>query len=74
MLARSDSFFDAHVPTDSHFSEHQKRTMLENAVASVALLRAIKDQSDQHFSCSRQELSYQQYSNLLLLAATNYDI
>ena len=30
------------VPTDSHFYEHQKRTMLENAVASVDPLRAIK--------------------------------
>ena len=67
-------FYDALVPTDSHFSEHQKRIMLENAVASVTPLRAIKDQSDQHFSHSRRELPHQQYSNLLLSAATNYDI
>jgi hypothetical protein len=65
---------DTLVPTDSHFSENQKRTMLENAVASVAPLRAIKDQHDQHFSHSGQELSYEQYSNLLLSAATNYGI
>ena len=67
-------FYDTLVPTDSHFSEHQKRFMLENAVASVAPLCAIKDQSDQHFSHSGRELSCQQYSNLLLPAATNYDI
>ena len=37
------------VPDDSHFSEHQKRIMLKNVVASVGPLRAIKYQSDQHF-------------------------
>ena len=61
------------MPTDSHFSENQKKILLENAVASVAPLRAIKDQSDQHLSHNRQELTYEQYSNLLLSAATNYD-
>ena len=31
------------VTTDSHFSEHQKRIMLENVVASVEPLRNTKD-------------------------------
>ena len=38
------------MPTDSDFFEHQKRIMLENAVASAGSLRAIKDQSDQYFT------------------------
>ena len=67
-------FYDTLVPTDSHFSEHQKRIILENAVDSVAPLHVIKDQSDQNFSHSGRELSYQQYSNLLLSAATNHII
>ena len=41
--------YETLVPTNSHFSEHQKRIMLENVVPSVGHLRAIKDQSDQHF-------------------------
>ena len=62
------------VSTDSHFSEHQKRTMLENKVDSIGPLRAIKNQSDQYLSHSGRELTYEQYSNLLLSAANNYDI
>ena len=52
----------------------RRKIMLENAVASVAHLRAIKDQADQHSEHSGEVLSYEQYSNLLLSAATNYDM
>ena len=62
------------VPTNSHFSEHQKRSLLENKVASVGPLRAIKDQHNQHFSHSGRELTYGQHFNLLLSEATNYDM
>ena len=48
--------------------------MIENSVASVGPLRDIKDQSDQNFSYSGRELTYEKYSVLLLSAATNYDI
>ena len=48
--------------------------MLTNAVASVGPLRAIKYQSDQHFLHNMLELTYEQYSNLLLSEANNYDI
>ena len=48
--------------------------MLENALASVGTLRTIKDQTDQHFSHSGRELTYEQYSNLIMSAANNYDI
>ena len=48
--------------------------MLENAVASVGPLRIIKYQYDQHFSHSGREITYEQFSNLLLSADNNYDI
>ena len=36
-------------------------------------MRAMKDQSDQNLSLSGKELAYDQYWNLLLSVATNYD-
>ena len=59
--------------TDSHFSECDKRAMLENEVASVGPLRAMKDQYDQHFSHSGRELTHEKHSNVILSEATNYD-
>ena len=35
------------VPTDSHFSEHQKGIIIENVVDSIGPILATKDQSDQ---------------------------
>ena len=58
--------YETFVPTEIHFSEHQKRIMLEKTVASVGPRCAIKYQSDQNFSYSVRELTYEQYSNLLL--------
>jgi hypothetical protein len=40
--------YEAIVPVDDHFSDGQKRSMLENAVFSIPDLRAIKTQADQH--------------------------
>jgi hypothetical protein len=40
--------YEAIVPASDHFSDGQKRSMLENAVATISELRAIKAQSDQH--------------------------
>ena len=48
------------VPTDSHFYEHQERIMVENVASSVVPLRAMKDQSDQHFSHIERELKHEQ--------------
>ena len=48
--------------------------MLENEVASIGPLRAIKDQSNHQFLHSGRELTHEKYSNLLLSAATNYDM
>ena len=60
MLHWSDHIrvYETLAPTDSHFSEHQKRTMIENEVASVGPLRSVKDQSDQYFLRSGVELTY----------------
>ena len=49
--------YETLVPTDSHFSEHYKNTMIGNSVASVFPLRSVKDQSDQYFSHSGKELT-----------------
>jgi hypothetical protein len=59
-------------PTD-HFSDGQKRTMLENTVGKVTELRAVKAQADQHKVHSGAKLSYDQYSDLLKSAAQAYD-
>ena len=48
--------------------------MLENLVASVGTLRAIKDQSDQHFSHSGREITYERCPNLLFSESNNYDM
>ena len=48
--------------------------MLKNAVASVGPICAIKDQSDQYFSHSGREITWGQYSNLLLSVANDYDM
>jgi hypothetical protein len=59
-------------PTD-HFSDGQKRTMLENTVGKVTELRAVKAQADQHKVHSGAKLSYDQYSDLLKSVVQAYD-
>ena len=56
-----------------HFSDAQKRTMLENAVVPVKALRAMKTQANQLKIHSSQELTYNEYSTLIMSAATTYD-
>ena len=62
------------VSTNSHFSKHHKRIMLQNEVDYVGPLRSMKDQSDQNFSHSGREITHEKYSNLLLSADDNYDM
>jgi hypothetical protein len=50
-----------------------KRTMLENAVQPLDELRAIKIQADQHKTQNGIDLTYDQYVELLMSAASNYD-
>lgn len=66
--------YEKQVPTDEHFSGRMKRTMLENAVQPLTELRAIKIQADQHKTQSGIDLTYEQYVDLLMSAASNYDI
>jgi hypothetical protein len=65
--------YEAIVPTADHFSDGQKRSMLENAVASIADLQAIKTQADQHATHTGTHLTFDQYLALLFSAATTYD-
>jgi hypothetical protein len=62
------------LPTTSHFPIAVKRAMLENAVAPVSELRAVKNQAS-HLKTQNGgiELSYEQYCNLLASAAQEYD-
>jgi len=48
--------------------------MLQNAVHNIAELNAVKQQAAQHKAQSGVDLTYLQYCNLLLLAATKYDL
>jgi hypothetical protein len=47
--------------------------MLENAVASIPDLRAIKSQADQHKTHTGTTLTFEQYLALLTSATTTYD-
>jgi hypothetical protein len=62
------------LPTSDHLSSSMKRTMLENAVAKVPELRAVKNQAAQHKTQNGGiDLSYEQYCALLASAAQDYD-
>jgi len=61
------------IPSNGHFTDDQKRTMLENAVHKVAELRAVKNQADQMQVHTGKPLTYPQYCTLLLSAAAQYD-
>ena len=58
---------------NEHFSDGQKRTMLENVVSSHNELRAIKTQADQLKALNGSVLTYAQYSTLLQASANTYD-
>ena len=40
--------YESLIDSNSHFSENQKKILLENSTASTPALRAVKDQADQH--------------------------
>jgi DNA-binding MarR family transcriptional regulator len=65
--------YERQVPSTDHFSDGQKRTMLENAVAPLEELRQVKNNADLHTTRTGESLTYDQYSNLLLSAASAYD-
>ena len=61
-------------PVSSHFPTAVKRAMLENAVAPVSELRAVKNNAA-HLKINNGgvDLSYEQYCNLVASAAQEYD-
>ena len=65
--------YESLADADSYFSENQKKMILENAVASVKFLRAIKDQADKIFAHTGKLLDYDQHSKLLLSAEASCD-
>ena len=65
--------YEKHVPTTDHFSEGQKRTMLQNAVHSINELRQVKNNADLLSTQGGVPLTYDEYTNLLMAAASAYD-
>ena len=62
------------VDKSNHFSNIQKRTMLENALAPLKALRPAKDQVDQLRTYLKKLLDYKEYSTLVASATSNYNI
>ena len=65
--------YERQVPTTDHFSDGQKRTMLENAVAPVDELRQIKNNADLEKTKTGRTLTFNEYTSLLLSASVAYD-
>ena len=62
------------IPVTGHFSNIMKRAMLENAVGASQELRAVKSQAAQHKTQNGGiDLTYDQYTTLLLSAAQEFD-
>ena len=65
--------YERQVLTSDHFSDGQKRIMLENAVHNITELRQVKNNADLEKTKTGIAFSYDQYSSLLLSAAAAYD-
>ena len=65
--------YERQVPVTDHFSDGQKRTMLENAVAPIDELRQIKGNADLEKVKTERTLTFGEYSSLLLSASAAYD-
>ncbi len=65
--------YERQVPMSDHFSDGQKRTMLENAVAPINELRQIKGNADLEKIKTGRSLTFSEYTSLLLSAAVAYD-
>ena len=66
--------YERQVPISDHFSDGQKRIMLENAVHHVSELRQVKNNADLEKTKTGVVLSYDQYLSLLLSAAVAFDV
>ena len=65
--------YECQVPSSDHFSDGQKRIMLENAVHPIAELHQVKNNADLQKTNSGRTLTYDEYLSLLLSAAAAYD-
>ena len=61
------------VKTDSHLPDDLNKTLLQNVVKFNIELRDVKDQSDQMHAQSGKDLTFDQYSVLVVSSSTNYD-
>ena len=66
--------YEEMVPSSNHFPEGTKLTMLQNAVSSIKELHQVKLQVAHNKARGMEPLSYDAYSNLLLSAASIYDL
>lgn len=65
--------YEKHVPPSDHFSDGQKCIMLQNAVNGIDELRQVKNTADHMGATLDSTLSYDEYTTLLLSAASAYD-
>lgn len=65
--------YETLVDPGDHFSDGQKPTMLENTVHPVSELRVVKTQAAQHKTQTGRDLTYREYTQLLLSAAAQFD-
>ena len=65
--------YEKHVPPSDHFSDGQKRIMLQNSVNGIDELRQVKSTADHMGTTLGSSLSYDEYITLLLSAASAYD-
>lgn len=65
--------YERQVPVADHFSDGQKRTMLENAVQPVDELRQVKNNADLEKTKTGRALKFSEYTSLLLSVSSAYD-
>jgi hypothetical protein len=65
--------YEHQVDPTEHFSDGQKRTMLENAVQDISELKQVKNNADLEKTKTGKALTFAQYKSLLVSAATAYD-
>ena len=65
--------YESLVPSKDHFSDGQKRVMLQNAVNKVQELRRVQTTIEIQKTNTGNDLNYDQYCSLLVSAAQAYD-
>ena len=64
----------AKFPSTDHFSDGQKRVMLENAVAPIQELHQVRNIAALATIRTGKHLTFAEYCSLLLSAASAYDV